>query len=90
MTREEFDAAVEGCRIERDVHIQQCQGGYVLTGTLRYVNGIGGLVASVEKRGVAAFNSNAVSMVSRFLLINTFVETCDNAQELDPKERVKD
>ena len=56
MTREEFDAAVEGCRIERDVHIQQCQGGYVLTGTLRYVNGIGGLVASVEKRGVAAFN----------------------------------
>jgi hypothetical protein len=73
MTPEQLADATEGCVIERDCSVRQVQRGYVINGTIRYLDPVTrGARLAHQHETVASDSAQAATAVSDFLTNGSF------------------
>lgn len=75
MTPEQLADATEGCTIERDCSVRQVQRGYVINGTVRYLDPVTrGARLAHQHETVASNPTDAANAVVIFLQFGNFGE----------------
>lgn len=75
MNEEQFAEAIKGTTVQYDVVCRQVSNGFILNGTVRYIDPVPNTVRLAQQyEGVANTASEAASAAGNFILTGTFAQ----------------